>query len=131
MLDNQKALTVRSAFLQNREYMDVFYREGYTVMEMEGGPYLSSAYEIAEPRRHPQNEIVSLVDQNMFELGVIHYASRRLQRSSFSTSMATEKFSLTLSAAIGQSAELGSEGDARRLLRLVDDCVETAALCVS
>jgi hypothetical protein len=75
VLDNQKALTVRSAFLQNREYMDVFYREGYTVMEMEGGPYLSSAYEIAEPRRHPQNEIVSLVDQNMFELGVIHYAS--------------------------------------------------------
>ena len=75
VLDNQKALTVRSAFLQNREYMDVFYREGYTVMEMEGGPYLSSAYEIAEPRRHPQNEIVSLVDRLQFELGVIHYAS--------------------------------------------------------
>jgi len=75
VLDNQKALTVRSAFLQNREYMDVFYREGYTVMEMEAGPYLSSAYEIAEPRRHPQNEIVSLIDQRMFELGIIHYAS--------------------------------------------------------
>jgi hypothetical protein len=38
VLDNQKALTVRSAFLQNRSYMDVFYREGYTVMEMEAGP---------------------------------------------------------------------------------------------
>lgn len=75
VLDNQKALTVRSAFLQNRDYMDVFYREGYTVMEMEAGPYLSSAYEIAEPRRHPQNEIVSLIDQRLFELGVIHYAS--------------------------------------------------------
>ncbi|MGN6110964.1 MAG: DUF6909 family protein [Kofleriaceae bacterium] len=75
VLDNQKALTVRSAFLQNREYMDVFYREGYTVMEMEAGPYLSAAYEIAEPRRHPKDEIVSLVDQSMFELGIIHYAS--------------------------------------------------------
>jgi hypothetical protein len=75
VLDNQKALTVRSAFLQNREYMDVFYREGYTVMEMEGGPYLSAAYEFVEPRRHPSNEIVSLVDQSEFELGVIHYAS--------------------------------------------------------
>jgi hypothetical protein len=75
VLDNQKALTVRSAFLQNREYMDVFYREGYTVMEMEAGPYLSATYEIAEPRRHPKDEIVSLVDQHMFELGVIHYAS--------------------------------------------------------
>ena len=75
VLDNQKALTVRSAFLQNRQYMDVFYREGYTVMEMEGGPYLSAAYEMAEPRRHPQDELVSLVDTSMFELGVIHYAS--------------------------------------------------------
>jgi hypothetical protein len=75
VLDNQKALTVRSAYLQNREYMDVFYREGYTVMEMEGGPYLSAGYEIVEPRRHPQNQIVSLIDQNQFELGVIHYAS--------------------------------------------------------
>lgn len=75
VLDNQKALTVRSAFLQNREYMDVFYREGYTVMEMESGPYLSAAYEIAEPRRHPKDEIVSLFDQMSFELGVIHYAS--------------------------------------------------------
>ncbi|HEY0253550.1 MAG TPA: hypothetical protein VGC41_18585 [Kofleriaceae bacterium] len=77
VLDNQKALTVRSAFLQNRDYMDVFYREGYTVMEMEGGPYLSAAYEITEPKRHPINEIVSLVDHTSrdVELGVIHYAS--------------------------------------------------------
>jgi hypothetical protein len=75
VLDNQKALTVRSAFLQNREYMDVFYREGYTVMEMEAGPYLSAAYEIAEPKRHPKDEIVSLVDHAPFELGIIHYAS--------------------------------------------------------
>jgi hypothetical protein len=75
VLDNQKALTVRSAFLQNREYMDVFYREGYTVMEMEAGPYLSAAYEIAEPKRHPKDELVSLVDQVKFELGIIHYAS--------------------------------------------------------
>jgi hypothetical protein len=75
VLDNQKALTVRSTFLQNRDYMDVFYREGYTVMEMEAGPYLSAAYEIAEPRRHPKDEIVSLVDQAQFDVGFIHYAS--------------------------------------------------------
>lgn len=74
VLDNQKALTVRSAFLQNRQYMDVFYREGYTVMEMEAGPYLAAAYEILEPRRHPKNELVSLIDQDI-DLGIIHYAS--------------------------------------------------------
>jgi uncharacterized protein DUF6909 len=75
VLDNQKALTVRSAFLQNRDYMDVFYREGYTVMEMEAGPYLSACYEIAEPKRHPKDELVSLVETPSFDLGVIHYAS--------------------------------------------------------
>jgi hypothetical protein len=46
-------------------------------MEMEGGPYLSAAYEITEPKRHPTNEIVSLVDRTSrdLEVGVIHYAS--------------------------------------------------------
>jgi hypothetical protein len=75
VLDNQKALTVRSAFLQNRDYMDVFYREGYTVMEMEAGPYLSAVYETAAPQRHPRDEIVNLNDYAGVELGMIHYAS--------------------------------------------------------
>jgi hypothetical protein len=74
VLDNQKAVTVRSAFLQNREYMDVFYREGYTVMEMEAGPYLSAIYEIAEPKRHPKDELVR-ISETGFELGMLHYAS--------------------------------------------------------
>ncbi len=75
VLDNQKALTVRSAFLQNRSYMDVFYREGYTVMEMEAGPYLSAIQETAAPQRHPKGEIVNLTDGVAFDLGMIHYAS--------------------------------------------------------
>jgi hypothetical protein len=75
VLDNQKALTVRSAFLQNRSYMDVFYREGYTVMEMEAGPYLSAIHETAAPQRHPKGEIVNLTDGVAFDLGVVHYAS--------------------------------------------------------
>lgn len=74
VLDNQKAVTVRSAFLQNRDYMDVFYREGYTIMEMEAGPYLSAIYEIAEPKRHPKDELVRISDTG-FELGMLHYAS--------------------------------------------------------
>jgi hypothetical protein len=75
VLDNQKALTVRSAFLQNRSYMDVFYREGYTVMEMEAGPYLSAIQETAAPQRHPKGEIVNLTDGVAFDFGIIHYAS--------------------------------------------------------
>ncbi len=75
VLDNQKALTVRSAFLQNRSYMGVFYREGYTVLEMEAGPYLSAVFELVDPRQHPRDEIVSLAERTPFETGIIHYAS--------------------------------------------------------
>jgi len=75
VLDNQKALTVRSAFLQNREYMSGFYHEGYTVLEMEAGPYLSAIYEIVNPNRHPTNEIVHLSNATPFEVGLLHYAS--------------------------------------------------------
>lgn len=75
VLDQQKALTVRGAFLQNREYMSVFYREGYTILEMEAGPYLSAVYEIVDPRRHPNEEIVHLTTMAPFDVGMLHYAS--------------------------------------------------------
>ena len=74
VLDNQKAVTVQGTFLQNARYMDVFYREGYTDIEMEAGPYLSAVYEMYRPQRHPVNEIVNLYGLG-FDLGVIHYAS--------------------------------------------------------
>lgn len=73
-LDNQKSVTVRGTFLQNDRYMSVFYREGYTDIEMEAGPYLSAVYELIHPKRHPYNEIVSLHQAN-FDIGIIHYAS--------------------------------------------------------
>ena len=74
VLDNQKSVTVRGTFLQNPRYMGVFYREGYTDIEMEAGPYLSAVYELIRPKRHPQDEIVSLHSAE-FDVGLIHYAS--------------------------------------------------------
>jgi hypothetical protein len=74
VLDNQKAVTVQGTFLQNARYMDVFYREGYTDIEMEAGPYLSAVFEMFRPTRHPVNEIVNLYGVG-FDLGIIHYAS--------------------------------------------------------
>jgi len=75
-LDNQKSISVRGTFLQNERYMDVFYREGYTDIEMEAGPYLSAVYEAVRPTRHPTNEIVTLyADTVPFDMGIIHYAS--------------------------------------------------------
>jgi hypothetical protein len=74
VLDNQKAVSVRGTVLQNPRYMDVFYREGYTVIEMEAGPYLSAVYEMYRPQRHPTNELVDLHGLP-FDLGMLHYAS--------------------------------------------------------
>lgn len=74
VMDNQKAITVIGTFLQNPGYMNVFYREGYTDIEMEGGPYLSAVYEAFRPKRHPSNEIVNLY-QVPFDIGFLHYAS--------------------------------------------------------
>lgn len=74
VLDNQKAISALGTFLQNSRYMSVFYQEGYTVIEMEGGPYMSSVYEVVRPKRHPQNEIVTLYGAP-FDVGILHYAS--------------------------------------------------------
>ncbi len=75
VFDNQAALTVRSAFLQNRNYMNAFYRDGYTVLEMEAGPFLSGVYELVNPTRVKANEIVHLGGRVPFEIGLLHYAS--------------------------------------------------------
>ena len=74
VLDNQKAVSVQGTFLQTPRYMDVFYREGYTDIEMESGPYLSAVYETYRPKRYPNNEIVDMHGLS-FDLGILHYAS--------------------------------------------------------
>lgn len=74
VLDNQKAVSVLGTFLQTARYMDVFYREGYTDIEMEAGPYLSAVYEMYRPKRHPINEIINLYGLPL-DVGVLHYAS--------------------------------------------------------
>ena len=74
VLDNQRAVTVKGTFLQNREYLDLFYRESYTVVEMEAGPYLSALYEATHVSRHPLGEAVHF-RRLPLEFGVVHYAS--------------------------------------------------------
>ncbi len=73
-LDNQRAVTVKSTFLQNRSYLDFYYREAFTVVEMEAGPYCDAIYEIADADRHPVNEAVNF-SKLPVDFGIIHYAS--------------------------------------------------------
>jgi hypothetical protein len=73
-LDNQRAVTVRGTFLQNRDYLDFYYQGRYTVVEMEAGPYLDAGFEIGQPERYPVGESVNMA-QAHFDLGIVHYAS--------------------------------------------------------
>ncbi|HKA12777.1 MAG TPA: hypothetical protein VKI99_20140 [Candidatus Dormibacteraeota bacterium] len=74
VLDNQRAVTVRGTFLQNRDYLEFYYQGRYTVVEMEAGPYLDACFEVQQPGRHPVNDNVNM-SRPAFDLGIIHYAS--------------------------------------------------------
>jgi hypothetical protein len=73
-LDNQRAVTVKSTFLQNRGYLDRYYREAYTVVEMESGPFCNAVYELADVDRYPVGEQVNF-SKLPIDFGIIHYAS--------------------------------------------------------
>jgi hypothetical protein len=73
-LDNQRTVSVKGTFLQNRGYLDFYYREAFTVVEMEVGPYCNAIYELSEPGRHPTGEPVNF-SKLPLDFGVIHYAS--------------------------------------------------------
>jgi len=68
------AVTVRSTFLQNRAYLDYYYREAFTVVEMEAGPFCDAVYEIADVDRYPVGEAVNF-SKLPIDFGIIHYAS--------------------------------------------------------
>jgi hypothetical protein len=74
VLDNQKAVSNKGTFLQNRQYLDFYYRANYTVVEMESGPYLNAVYEALYTTRYPTNENINFA-RLPFDLGILHYAS--------------------------------------------------------
>ncbi len=124
-LDNQRAVTVKSTFLQNRSYLDFYYREAFTVVEMEAGPFCNAVYEIADPDRHPTGEAVSF-SKLPIDLGVIHYASdtpytqaRTLgarglsyygMDSTYASSLAILRRILSLEGVLGETARAGAVG---------------------
>ncbi len=73
-LDNQRAVTVKGTFLQNRGYLDFYHREAFSVVEMEAGPYCCAMFEMSEAARYPVGEPVNF-SRLPVDFGVIHYAS--------------------------------------------------------
>jgi hypothetical protein len=74
VLDNQKAVSSKGTYLQNRQYLDLYYNSNYTVVEMESGPYLNAIYEDQYLTRYPTDENINLLSLP-YELGILHYAS--------------------------------------------------------
>jgi hypothetical protein len=74
VLDNQKAVTSRGPFLQNAAFLDALYRDFFTDVEMEAGPYLNAIYEHTFAERYPTGATVSFL-RPPFDLGFLHYAS--------------------------------------------------------
>jgi hypothetical protein len=73
-LDNQRAVTVKGTFLQNRGHLDFYHREAFSVVEMEAGPYCCAMFEMSEAARYPMGEPVNF-SRLPVDFGVIHYAS--------------------------------------------------------
>jgi hypothetical protein len=74
VLDNQRAVSAKGTYLQNRQYLDFYYQANYTVVEMESGPYLNAVYEDQYLTRYPAGENINFM-RLPYELGILHYAS--------------------------------------------------------
>jgi hypothetical protein len=74
VLDNQKAVSGKGTYLQNRQYYDFYYRANYTVVELESGPYLNAVYEDQYLTRYPVGENINFA-RLPYELGILHYGS--------------------------------------------------------
>lgn len=74
VLDNQKAVSAKGTYLQNRQYLDFYYWENFTVVEMESGPYLNAVYEDQYLTRYPVGDNINFA-RLPYEMGILHYAS--------------------------------------------------------
>jgi hypothetical protein len=74
ILENQKTVTTKGTFLQNRELIKKWFGQGYTTVEMEEGPYLNAMYEFVYYNRYVEKQFINLTN-TPFEVGVAHYAS--------------------------------------------------------
>lgn len=74
VLDDQKTVSVKGTFLESKELLAAWYKEGYTTIEMEAGPYLNAVYEFVYYNRYVEQQFINLTS-TPFELGIVHYAS--------------------------------------------------------
>ena len=74
VLSGQGVVSTKGTFLHPESVIESYFMKGYSLVEMEDGPYLSAIYEATNFSRYPEREIIELLDIP-FDLGIIHYAS--------------------------------------------------------
>ena len=74
ILDSQKTVTSKGTYLQSAQMIEQWFRDGFTDIEMEAGPYLNAIYEFIYYNRYEENEFINL-SPTPFQLGLAHYAS--------------------------------------------------------
>ncbi len=74
VLEEQKSVAVKGTFFENQELLEEWNSRGYTIIEMEAGPYLNAIYEFVYYNRYVESEFVNLT-ATPFELGIVNYAS--------------------------------------------------------
>lgn len=74
VLSDQHALSTKGTLLHPQETMKDYFIDGYTVIEMENGPYLNALYETIYYDRYPENTLRDMLKSHI-DLGIIHYAS--------------------------------------------------------
>lgn len=74
VLENQYAVSTRGTYLHPEDSLMNQFRQGYTLLEMENGPYLSAIHETTYYERYRLGKVVNLVNLP-YDFGIIHYAS--------------------------------------------------------
>lgn len=74
VLTNQKVVSTKGTFLHPEPAIQQYFIDGYTIVEMEDGPYLSALYETTHFNRYPEETIVTMLNTPI-DIGIIHYAS--------------------------------------------------------
>ncbi len=74
ILKKQKSVSVRGTILENQQQLEKYLQEGFNIIEMESGPYLSALLESQKVSSSSESKVHSL-DDFPFELGIINYAS--------------------------------------------------------
>lgn len=73
ILTQQKAVSVRGTFLQNERSLKEDFHSGYSIVEMEAGPYMNRVFEMIYPERYPDH--ATFVLDSDFRLGLAYYVS--------------------------------------------------------